>query len=108
GADERDGAAQRPHQQNEHRLVDNAGDVRWISKDADADDAAGNDDDGVEQSELAAELDCQVSTLKSQLSTAASEPVKTRPFDASRITDSESDVSFIDEPNVNLSPPGTV
>src|SRR5206468_11354931 len=60
------------------------------------------------QSEIGTELECQDSTLKTQLSTAASEPVKTRPFDASRITDSESDVSFIDEPNVNLSPPGTV
>ncbi len=53
-ADERDRAADRPHQENQNRIGDDARDVRRVGENADADDAAGDHDDGVEEAELAA------------------------------------------------------
>jgi hypothetical protein len=54
-ADERHRPTERPHEQNQHRIGDDARDVGRVREDADADDAASDDDDRVEEAELAAE-----------------------------------------------------
>src|SRR5262249_56267145 len=58
-SDQRDGAAQRPDEQNQQRIGDDARNVRRVREDADADDAARDDDDGVEEAEFAAESGSQ-------------------------------------------------
>src|SRR5262245_25373291 len=55
-ADQRDRAADCPDGEDQDRIGDDSRDVRRVREDADADDAAGDDDDGIEQTELAAEL----------------------------------------------------
>src|SRR5205823_12524094 len=52
-ADQRDDAAERPDKQDEYGIVHDPGNVRWIGEDPDANDAAGDHDDRVEQPELA-------------------------------------------------------
>jgi hypothetical protein len=53
-AEQRDHAAEGPGQQDEDRILEDAGDVRRVCEDADADDAAGDNHYGVEEPELAA------------------------------------------------------
>ncbi len=54
-ADQRDHPAERPHDQNEYRIADEARDIRRVGENPNADDATGHDHDRVEQPELAAE-----------------------------------------------------
>jgi hypothetical protein len=50
--DEGNDAAQRPHQQDEHRVAHDPRDIGRVREDADADDAAGDHDGRIEQTEF--------------------------------------------------------
>ena len=54
-AEQGDPAADRPCEQDEQRRVEHARDVRGFAKMPDADDASGDDDDGIDGTQLAAE-----------------------------------------------------